>query len=47
MLTEQVALLVVGVPSVHAPPGVKVTVPVGAVAPDAEVSATVVVQLVA
>ena len=47
MLTEQLALLVVGVPSVHVPLGVKVTVPVGAVAPVADVSDTVAVQLVA
>ena len=45
-LTEQVA--VVPVPaSVHVPPGVKVTVPVGVVAPDVDVSVTVAVQLVA
>ena len=47
MLTEQLTLLVVGVPSVHVPLGVKVTVPVGAVAPVADVSDTVAVQLVA
>ena len=46
MLTEQLALLVVGIPSVHVPLGVKVTVPVGAVAPVVDVSDTVAVQLV-
>jgi len=47
MLTEQLALLVVGVPRVHVPLGVKVTVPVGVVAPVVDVSDTVAVQLVA
>ena len=46
MLTEQVADAVVPA-SVHVPPGVKVTVPVGVVAPVAEISVTVAVQLVA
>jgi len=46
ILTEHVAEAVVPA-SVHVPPGVKVTVPVGVVAPDSDVSVTVAVQLVA
>jgi len=46
ILTEHVAEAVVPA-SVHVPPGVKVTVPVGVVAPDVDVSVTVAVQLVA
>jgi hypothetical protein len=45
-LTEQVAEAVVPA-SVQVPPGVKVTVPVGVVAPDVDVSVIVAVQLVA
>jgi len=46
MLTEHVA--VAPVPArVHVPPGVKVTVPVGVVAPVVDVSVTVVVHDVA
>jgi len=46
ILTEQVAEAVVPA-SVQVPPGVNVTVPVGVVAPDEDVSVTVAVQLVA
>jgi len=46
MLTEQVADAPVPA-SVHVPPGVNVTVPVGVVAPDADVSVTVAVHDVA
>jgi len=46
MLTEHVAVAPVPA-NVHVPPGVKVTVPVGVVAPVVEVSVTVAVQLVA
>jgi len=45
MLTEQVALVVVGVPRLHVTPRM-LTVPVGAVAPVPVVSVTVTVQLV-
>ena len=45
-LTEQVAEAPVPA-RVHVPPGVNVTVPVGVVAPDVDVSVTVAVQLVA
>jgi hypothetical protein len=41
MLTEQPAELEVRLVGVQLPPGVKVTVPVGAVAPDEAVSVTV------
>lgn len=47
MLTEQLALLVVGVANVHVPLRVNVTVPVGAVAPVANESITVAVHNVA
>ena len=47
MLTEQLAELVVGLLKAQLPLGVKVTVPVGAVAPDAAVSVTVALQDVA
>ncbi len=46
MLTEQLAELAVGLPRVQVPPGVKVTVPVGAVGV-AKVSVTVAVHEVA
>jgi len=46
MLTQHVAVAPVPA-NVHVPPGVKVTVPVGVVAPVVEVSVTVAVQLVA
>jgi len=44
ILTEQLALVAVGVPNVHEPLGVNVTVPVGAVG-DADVSVTVAVHV--
>jgi len=47
MLTEQLALVAVGVARVQGPPGVSVTVPVGAVAPVVDVSVTVAVHEVA
>jgi len=47
MLTEQLAELVVGLLKAQLPLGVKVTVPVGAFAPDAAVSVTVALQDVA
>jgi len=47
MLTEQLALFAVGVPNVHVPLGVKLTVPDGAVAPVVVESVTVAVQDVA
>ena len=40
-LTEQLAEAPDGLPSVQVPPGAKATVPVGAVAPEVEVSVTV------
>ena len=46
MLTEQVVDAPVPA-KMHVPPGVKMTIPVGAVAPIVEVSVTVAVQLVA
>ncbi len=45
--TEQLAEDPDGFPSVQVPPGVKVTVPVGAVAPDVRVSLIVAVHEVA
>ena len=39
--TEQLVEAPDGLPKVHVPPGVKATVPVGAVAPEDEVSVTV------
>jgi hypothetical protein len=47
MFTEQVAEAPEGLPRVQLPPGVNVTVPVGAVAPLLAVSVTDAVQLVA
>ncbi len=44
MLTEQLAEAPDGLPKVHVPPGVKATVPVGAVAPEDEVSVIVAVH---
>jgi hypothetical protein len=45
MLAEQLALFAVGVPRVHVPEGVNVTVPVGVVAPVVDVSVTVAVHV--
>ena len=47
MVTEHVADEDDAVASEQVPPGVKVTVPVGVVAPDTDVSVTVAVQVVA